>query len=220
MPIRQIDFHATVRPAYRFIDQATGPIVFVEPNGTKFQTILVLEKPGLELKSVSIAGSNASVVKEAWTGELDWPALDEGKSQRKGYLITALLPPDVAPGRWQMQIQAETNSELIGVITDSVTFQKGIAAIPLSFYFGQFPQAPKEASVLLSRPGRPFKVLKVASDTDFVTASFEEAKDGDYRITAKYDGKAPLGRFYGKITVTTDDPAQPTIPIQFEGTVK
>lgn len=221
-PIRQIPLEATVRPAYRFVDITEGPVLYVDSNGAKFETILVIDdERKFDIKGISVAGVSAMVSKEPWTGELDWPEIGEGKKKRSGYKLTALVSSTAPVGRVPMQLQIDTNDQLLTVITKSISVQKGIVSVPLSLYFGQIPKSPAKAVVIVSSPGRPFKITKVESDTQFVKASFEHYRNGDeYKLTAEFTGDAPFGRFRGTITVHTDDPNQPTVKVPFEGEVR
>jgi hypothetical protein len=196
----------------------------VDENGGKFETILVLdESQDFKIKKASVTGVNAvvSVDDELWQGVLDYPEIGEGPKMRKGYRISALIGPNVPPGRLSMQIQLDTDDEVFKTVYHHVYVQAGIVSVPLSIYFGQIPNQPARASVVLTRPGRPYKILKVESDLDFVKATVEPYRpDTEYKIVATFTGGAPLGRFSAQIKVHTDDPKQPVIIVPVEGTVR
>lgn len=224
-PIKRIPLETIVRPAYRFVDQRKEPSVIVDKNGGKFETILVLD----EGKSFKITGASVSGVPAAievddtpWQGVLDYPEIGEGPKLRKGYKISCLIAPGLPPGRLQLAIELTTDDKnFFKRIYHSVYVQQGIVAVPMSIYFGQIPQVPARASVVLTRPGRPYKILKVESDTEFVTAEVEPYRPGtEYKIVATFSGKAPIGRFSGRIKVYTDDPDQPVVEVPVEGIVK
>lgn len=220
-PVRKIMLDTVVRPAYRFVGKEE-PVLYVEDNGAIFETTLVVEAATpFNIKKVSIAGVSGVVDYKPWEGELDWPDIGEGKSMRKGYSIKVLVAPGIPAGRTPMQVQVETDNPFLKTLVTTVNVQKGIATVPLSIYFGQIEKKEATAAVVLTRPGKPFKVTKVVSDTQFVVASFEPYRDGsEFRIVAKFTGEAPPGRFAGKITVHTDDPKQPVITIPVEGSVR
>jgi hypothetical protein len=223
-PIKRIPLETVVRPAYRFVDQQKEPNVIVDENGGKFETILVLDEgQDFKIKRASVNGVSArvSVDDEMWHGMLDYPEIGEGPKMRKGYAISALIAPGVPPGRLSLQIQLETDDDVFKTIVHHVYVQRGIVSVPLSLYFGTIPQEPARATVLLTRPGQPYKVLKVESDLGFITASVEPYRaETEYKVVATFTGKAPIGRFSGKIKVYTDDPKQPVVEVPVEGTVR
>ncbi len=224
-PIKRIPLETTVRPAYRFVDQMKETSLIVDENGAKFETILVLdESKSFKITKSSVSGVSArvSVDDKMWEGVLDWPEMGEGPKMRKGYRISALVATGIPPGRLSMQFEFETDDpDYFKRIHHSVFVQKGIVAVPLSIYFGSIPQQPARASVVLTRPGRPYKILKVESDIEFIKASVEPYHPNtEYKIVAVFTGKAPLGHFVSRIKVHTDDPTQPIVEIGVEGTVK
>jgi hypothetical protein len=221
-PIKRIPLETIVRHAYRFVNKTEGPVLYAEGSGATFETILVLDdSQDFNIKSVTVNGVSAIVEHSPWTGELDYPEIGEGVKERKGFLIRAVLSPNVPEGRTPMQIQVETDDDVFRSLVTTINVQKGIVSVPLSLYFGQIGKEPARTWVVLTRPGRPFKILKVESDTDFIVPSFEPGRDGaEYRVIASYAGDGPIGRFVGRITVHTDDPKQSVIKLVVEGTVR
>ena len=74
---------------------------------------------------------------------------------------------------------------------------------------------------MLTRPGKPFEILRMESDSSYVTASKLSEKNGsDYKIVFKYNGKAPVGDFRAVVTIHTSDPKQSKIRIPVMGNVK
>jgi hypothetical protein len=224
-PIKRIPLETIVRPAYRFVNLSKESTLIVDKSGGKFETVLVLDdSQTFKIKRASVTGVSAAIEvdDEMWEGVLDYPEIGEGPKKRKGYLIRTLVAPNLPPGRLSMQIELQTDdAKWFKTIYHNAYVQQGIVSVPLSIYFGQIPQQPARGSVVLTRPGRPYKVLKVESDTEFVTASVEPYRpDTEYKIVATFTGKAPLGRFFAKIKVYTDDPDQKIIEVPVEGTVK
>jgi hypothetical protein len=224
-PIKRVSLETTVRPAYRFVDLTKDPSVIVDKNGGKFETVLLLDEgKSFKITSASVSGIPAmvEVEKKMWEGTLDDPVTGEGPKLRKGYKINCLIAPGLPPGRLQLSIELETDdTTFFKRIYHSVYVQQGIVSVPLSIYFGQIPQQPARASVVLTRPGRPYNVIKVESDTEFVTAVVEPYHPGtEYKIVATFTGKAPIGRFSAQIKVYTDDPDQPVVIVPVEGIVK
>ena len=132
-----------------------------------------------------------------------------------------LVAPNLPPGRLTMTLEIQTDSEVFKTIYLPVNVQRGIVAVPLSAYFGSVGKEPARASVVITRPGQPYKVIRAVSDTDWIVASVEPYRPGtEYKIVATYTGKGPIGVFHGTIKVYTDDPKQPVIDVPFEGTVR
>jgi hypothetical protein len=221
-PIKRIPLMTTVRPAYRFVNVKDDPAIIVGDDGATFETVLVVED-GVDFKvnKVAVSGVMAAVTFDAWTGTLDNPEAGEGPKKRKGYLITALIGPGFPAGRTTMQFTVETDHPVFKSLYHQINAQNGIVAVPLSIYFGSIGNEPARASVVITRPGRPYKIKKVVSDVSFITPSVEPYRgETEYKIVATYNGKAPIGRFLAQIEVHTDDPKQPIVYVPIEGTVR
>jgi len=221
-PVKRIPFSTTVRPAYRFVNVKDDPAVIVGDDGATFETILVVEDGvDFKVKRIAVNGVMAAVTYDEWTGTLDNPELGEGPKKRKGYLIRALIGPNFPAGRAAMQFTVETDHAVFKNLYHQINAQNGIVAVPLSIYFGNIGNEPARASVVITRPGRPYKIKKVVSDVSFITPSVEPYRgETEYKIVATYDGKAPLGRLFAQIEVHTDDPKQPIVYVPIEGTVR
>jgi hypothetical protein len=221
-PIRRIPFFATVRPAYRFVNVKPDSAIIVGEDGATFETILVVEDDvDFKVSRVAVSGVMAAVTFDAWTGRLDNPELGEGPKDRNGYLIRALIGPNFPAGRATMQFTVETNHPVFKSVYHSINAQSGIVAVPMSIYFGSIGKEPARASVVITRPGQPYKIRKVVSDVPYIKPSVEPYRgETEYKIVATYDGKAPLGRFFAQIEVHTDDPKQPIVYVPIEGTVR
>lgn len=221
-PVIQIPLETYVKPAYRFINQFKGSVVYMDSSGVVFETVMAID-PNIKfnLKKISALGISAVVDYEPWTGMVSDPDLAEPPTKMSGYLIKVLVAPGLVTGRGGVGIQVDTDHEWFKSIQHSVTIQTGIAAIPSSIYFGNLSDKPARGSVVITRPDRPYKVLKVESDTEFIKVEVEPYEGiGNYRIIAVFNGKARVGRFFAKITVYTDDPKEPLVTIPLEGNVK
>ncbi|HXH59823.1 MAG TPA: hypothetical protein VNI20_00540 [Fimbriimonadaceae bacterium] len=220
-PIVQVPLDTIVRPAYWFKDLNGDPALVLDEHGGIFQTVMVVDDDQKwTVKSVTASGIPAAVEFEPWTGDLPNPDIGEPSTHRRGYKIRALIAPNIVTGRANLDITIHTSDDKFPTIYHSVLAQRGIVAVPLSCYFGQIGKEKAEASVVLTRPGQPYKITKIESDTDFVSARIEPYRgETEYKLVVTYNGKAPIGRFFGKIIVHTDDPKQPTVEVPFEGTV-
>ncbi|MCH8978429.1 MAG: hypothetical protein IH945_04205 [Armatimonadetes bacterium] len=221
-PVRRVPMETIVRPIYRFVSLNKEPALIVGDAGAKYELLFVLdEATDMKVKRVWVTGVSAVVQFEPWEGVLDNPEIGEGPKKRRGYKITALVSPGIPTGRANMTIRVDTDDELFKTIYHNVVAQHGIVPVPLTIYFGEISQEPARAHTIITRPGRPYKVLGVESDVDFIKPSFEPYKGQTaYKIVAEFDGTAPLGRFLAVISVRTDDPKQPVVKVAVEGIVK
>ncbi len=221
-PTLALPLETYVRPAYRFINQFQGSVFYAGSSGGMFETVLALDPATkLNIKKVEAVGISAVVEHEPWSGMFRDPDSDEPPVRMSGYRFKILVAPGIVAGRGDVGLQVSTDSQLFKLINHAVTVQTGIASVPASIYFGNLGEKPARASVVITRPGRPYKIKRVECDTEFITASVEPYQGNEnYRIVAVYNGKARIGRFFGKVTVFTDDPTEPTVVIPLEGNVK
>lgn len=221
-PVRRIPMETIVRPIYRFVSLNKEPALIVDDTGAIYELLLVLdEATDMKVKKVSVAGLTAAVHFEPWKGMLDNQEIGEGPKERRGYKITALVSPGIPTGRANMTIRVDTDDDVFKTLYHNVVAQHGIVPVPLTIYFGEISQEPARAHTVISRPGRPYKILGVESDVDFIKPSVEPYREQTaYKIVAEFDGTAPLGRFLAMISVRTDDPKQPVVTVPVEGTVK
>lgn len=157
---------------------------------------------------------DSKVVWEPFEGDVsDWKRGGQ-KRYVKGFKVTAdfsTLPANQVFGRIMMSVYVRLTNENLKLITAPIFIQKGIVAQPENIYLGA-PTGPTESNFLLTRPGKPFKILNISCDSKFVRVSVASSRlDSEYTITAKYDGKAPEHRIDTKIVIKTDDPKQSEI---------
>ena len=221
-PVRRVPLETIVRPLFRFVSPKNEAAIIIDEAGAIYELLLVLdESTDMKVKSVEVSGLKAVVEFEPWSGVLDNPEIGEGPKERRGYKITALLSPGIPTGRANMTIIVKTDDERFETLRHNIVAQYGIVPVPLTIYFGEIFQRPARAHTTISRPGRPYKVLGVESDVDFIKASVEPFKgETDYKIVAEFDGTAPIGKFLAIISVRTDDPKQPIVEITVQGIVK
>ncbi|MCH7944957.1 MAG: hypothetical protein IIC73_02935 [Armatimonadetes bacterium] len=221
-PVRRVPLDAIVRPIYRFVSLNNEPALIVGDAGAKYELLFVLdEETDMKVKRVAVTGVSAVVQFEPWEGVLDNPEIGEGPKKRRGYKITALVSPGIPTGRANMTIRVDTDDDVFKTLYHNVVAQHGIVPVPLTIYFGEISQEPARAHTVISRPGRPYKILGVESDVDFIKPSVEPYQGQTaYKIVAEFDGTAPLGRFLAMISVRTDDPKQPVVTVPVEGIVK
>ncbi len=221
-PVRRIPITGTVRPVYRFLVPGGSRPVVVGEDGAKIDLYLSLDqKDPIQVSDLTVTGGSAVAAIEPWSGEMADPEVGEGVAPRKGYKITVLVSPSILPGRVPVTVALKTNHKVFDVIRHTIMVQRGIVAEPLSVYLGELGKEKAEAWFLLTQPGKPFKIRKVSCDTDNLSATYEKRKEEwEYKVTVRYDGKAPLGALNGNVVIETDDPWQPVLKVPVRGSVR
>jgi hypothetical protein len=219
-PVRRIPVESHVRPAYRFLGPATlAPVVLGESGGTVELFLAIDPDRPFKVTAVEVSGATGQAVFEPWSGQMADPELGEAATDRQGYRIRVLLAPGVGPGRVTAGVFARTDDPKTPRLQKTFQVQQGIVAMPASIYFGEFRGAGT-AHVIVSRPGRPFQVLGLETDTDFVAPSLAPYRGSDYKLTVRIAKDAPKGRFSATVTIKTDDPGQPTVTVPVSGVVR
>lgn len=159
---------------------------------------------------------DSKVLYEPFEGDVtDWKTGGQTKHV-KGYKVTTdftSLKDEQVFGRIAMTVYAALSNPNLKLVRAPIFIQKGIVAQPERIYLGA-PTGPAETVFVLSRPGKPFKIVSATSDSKYVSVQVVSNKqNGEYRISVKYDGKAPEHRLDTQIRITTDSEKQPTIII-------
>lgn len=215
-PVQQIDVHFEVKPMYRFV-MADADVVQLSDKGGSAD-VLLLVNPAAKLKPVSaqMTGIGGKVKFEPWTGTVAGEA-----EKQSGYKFHLDLQSTVVPGRIETTLLVDTDSHSYPSIQFPVRVQKGIAAMPVSVFLGEVDPHPLTATLFLSRPKTPFKIVKVESSSPFFSASFvPNGSDWEYRGALVFNGKADYGLLNATLTVYTDDAKQPKIMIPISGVVR
>ena len=142
------------------------------------------------------------------------------KQKIHGYKVTVDTSkmPNGLPGRSNATVYFRTDNPKLPIVRAQMFVQKGIVSLPEAVYLGS-PQGVADSTFVLVRLGRPFKVIKVTSDSKFLTFEVKpnEAKNPSvFTIRVIYDGKAEGHRLHGTITVVTDDAKQPIIKLPYQ----
>lgn len=207
-----------INPRYRFI-YPEGDVKVLDGNeGT---VVCYLEIPfGSDVQplSASVLGLPGTVEMEPWSGELADPENGEGPKHRKGYKLTLKVKAEFSFGRPMVNVLVPTGNSDLGEIRGSIYFQKGIAVFPEALSVGDLGKQPKKFSVIVSRPGLPFKILGVTAEPSCLSPVIEKPDAvGDTHISIHYDGKASSGDFLGVVHIKTDDPKQALIDVRITG---
>ena len=221
IPQRRIAVTGSVEPQYRIVTADNSGTIQMDDSGAKgvFYFLTAPDAP-VAVKQVTLSGVNGIADIEPWKGVIADPALNEPARERSGYKITVLMSPSQIRGRVMGTMRVQTDSGTFPNILYSFYVQRGIAANPTTLFLGDISREPHRAWIMLSRPGKPFKVLNISSTNPHLKASVEALPTvGDYKLVVEYSGKGDLGPLTGVVTVTTDDPGQPKIEIPVQGNV-
>lgn len=220
-PFVTVDVRGYVRPAYRFLRNKGRGLVFLEDDGGKATYYLALDKDvKLNIKRVSVQGISAFATIEPWSGRLPDPEINGPEADRQGYKIEILINPETIRGRMVGTLVVETDDKVWHHLFHSFQVQKGIAADPGQLYLGLIDNAPRRFTVLLTRPGRPFKITGASVDNPHLKVWPEVLTDGDWRVVVEFDGKAISGSLGGTVKIKTDDPGQPVVEVPVAAEVK
>jgi hypothetical protein len=217
-PFIEIPVKVQVQPRYRFLTPS-GSVVVVDGESGHLDVILAVEGTPLKLSTLRVEGVSGEVEFEPWSGVLPDPDLNRPAAPRTGYRLTVNVAGNLLPGRQPFALAVETEDPNFPVIRTTLMAQKGIAAIPDQLFLGDLTQ-PLDAKLLLSRPGRPFRVLKVVSSNPHLkVAETKPGKHADHDLVVRYDGSGTPGDLHTSLLVTTDDPRQRTVKVFVTGTV-
>ncbi len=218
-PVRHFKIEGNIRPMYRFLTPA-GPVAILDEQGGSFDVYLTFKDvEPFNIKRLDLNGLPGEVDYVAWQGELPDPQRGEPSAVRKGYKITVTIPDRIPPGRSPGTLILSTDSPIVPRVQFTVQAQKGIVALPDELYLGVASE-PKAYKLLVSRPGRPFRIMGVTSQSPAFKVDYKQVTTDEYALEIAYDGKAPKGEFSTSLRVTTDDPKQPVVTIPVIGTIR
>lgn len=216
-----IPVHIVVVPNYRFIRPEGNVLVMNGKRGHAELFLCLADKSDIIPTEYRIEGIPGVAQAEDWTGTLADPDLNEGPKPRHGFKISMDIEGVLPPGRSSATLIVKTSSPSFETLRYNIYLQNGIVALPSRLYLGNMATLKKTTTFLVSRPGKPFKVVKVeASSPNLSVKTTPNAAKDEYRVEVAYDGNAPSGEFLHTITVTTDDPKQKTLEISVGGRVE
>lgn len=212
-PSIQIPVEMYVEPLYRFV--RPGPeVVQMGKSGAAVDLYMVLSpKADFHVATASVQGAKGSVQFDPWQGVIPSDPEDPA-AKKKGYKLHVNMEPVESVGRIPEQLLLGTDSEDIPIIEHTFYLQRGIIAMPGQVYLGDVAAEPTHFAFLVSRPGKPFKITKITSDSPFLTASYHPVRDNEeYRVEAEFDGHADKGSLTANFMVYTNDPEQPVLSV-------
>ena len=222
LPVYVIPVRLNISPRYRIL-VPDGTSWVVDEGGKSADAYLTFphgsEMTVLGARMIGMEG--ATVKYEPWSGSLPDPERNEGPKQRQGYRFRIQVPEKRTPGRSPVTLTIATGDSEFPVVYQTINLQHGIIALPEQIYLGDVGARPVKAPILLSRPGHPFKVLSAKSDLQSFSVSVVPGDHLDeVKLDVRYDGTALPGLLSGRITITTDDPQQPTLTVPIAGNVQ
>jgi hypothetical protein len=221
-PIMELPIRSQVTPRYRFLSPG-GDKVLMGDGDVEFSVFLAIpEGAPLALLDASIDGLEGQAAIAPWKGTMPDPDLNEGPKARSGYQLSVKLPSQNLFGRRAVNVVVRTPDAVFGRLQYTFWVQKGIVALPFSLYLGSsLSKLPASGDLIVSQPGKPFKIVSISSDLACLSASSQSVRgDCEYKVTVKYDGSAKPGPLKGMLEIRTDDPKQPIVKVMVLGEVK
>ncbi len=205
-PVRTVTMKIPIKARYRIITPLGETVVV--PDGGLRVPIYLIPAPGSDLEPVSTSfqGLTGKVSFAPWTGTLADPDANEGPKLRKGYKFVVAISGDLIPGRSPGTLQIYTTNPEFPSIVANFYAQRGIIAQPDDLSLGAIGRVPMSRTFTISRPGIPFKVLGVRTNSPNLTATSTLDKNGDYYIKVDYDGKARKGDMLAAVLVKNERP--------------
>ncbi|MDJ0838563.1 MAG: DUF1573 domain-containing protein [Acidobacteriota bacterium] len=125
--------------------------------------------------------------------------------------------------RFSGHLTFDTNSETQKTLRLPVTvhIRRPVKVSPNSVYFFASKQGKTRQVTIkvMSTEGKSFNVTEMKSDLDYITVKSDKDEGTSKFIIATLSDKAPVGKFNGKITLTTDVADQGEIVLPIRGSV-
>ena len=221
-PVRIFPVTFEAKPRYRFLWEEATDVLQVSDNG-RTATVYLATQGDMKVTGASISGGATGMVDfEPWEGTLPDSKYNEGPLPRKGYKFDIIFGSNIGAGRRTVGLLVNTDDPMFNELSFPFYLQKGIVALPQRVYLGEVKVGQAaQATTRISRPGKPFKVLRVEPVSSALIATFEPiGTKGEYRINITFKGVADSGNYSGKIRVHTDDPMQPVIEVDVAAVVR
>lgn len=220
-PLREIAVNIDIKPMVRFITPIRN--LLMDETGATGEAYLLLDNDAdFKPEQVFLDGVKGTATYEPWEGEIADPEIGDEVRKRKGYKFTVKFQPTTMFGRVPTTLRISTDSQnpRYKILRANFEIQKGIVSMPEQVFFGEIKLVTTTAHSFISRPGKPFKILKITSSNPFVSGEARPTKnDTEYRLDVRFDGKGDYGKLEGFLTLETDDPSQPKVIVPFRGTI-
>jgi hypothetical protein len=219
-PVLSIPVSFISAPPCRLYRPEGDSVILPVPNDTINVFLTIPAGSNLKPGQYDWTGMDASVTMEPWSGSIPDPELDEPSKARKGYVFHIKVGKKQISGHTEGVLHVTTDDNAVPDLRYTINAQKGIVASPEEGFIGEMSSVTRH-TIFLSRPGKPFKIIKVDTGTKCLTATITpNAKQDEVRVDLIYDGSAPKGDFAANIRMTTNDPTQPEIEATVRGIVQ
>lgn len=215
--VRKLDFTMRIDPLYAFFGMEGQRVLYADetPEGEVF--FVPHPKRPLKPTGVELEGLSGTATLEPWSGTLPG---QNGKTA-EGYRIRFKLTGDIPSGRAGLGFNIKTDNPDWSPVRHSIYVQKGIVALPTSVYMGEIGKEPQRAWTLISGPGKPYKILRVESDSKYFEGLVEASSHtGEYKLIVQYKGGADFGDLTGTLRVVLDDPKQKEVVVPVRAVVR
>jgi Protein of unknown function (DUF1573) len=140
------------------------------------------------------------------------------------YKLAVTATPDAPMGRTPTPVVVRTDLTKCENLTLTLIVDRGVLTIPPMLFLGQLPRelkAPAHGTVTVMRQKGPFHVTGVSVDDPKLTARLETVREGfEYHIFVSYAGGWDPGVVRKSLTITTDDPKQPSLVVPVQATIE
>jgi hypothetical protein len=136
------------------------------------------------------------------------------------FKVAITATADAPYGRSTVPVVVRTDLEKGGMLMLTLTVDRGIVTEPPVAFMGLLTEVsplPMSTTCTVTRQSGPFHVKSVAVDDPKLAVKFDTVRDGaEYRVVVTYAGGWDAGVKRRTLTITTDDPKQPsiTVPVQ------
>jgi hypothetical protein len=207
-PAVELTLTAHVNPLVR-ISPATAALLTVEDKGATQE--FTLERAGGHPMSILEVIPNSRYITAQTT-----PLPGQGR-----FKVTVTANADAPYGRTTVPVVVRTDLVKGGMLMLVLTVDRGIVTEPPVVFLGLLTEAtplPLNSQMSITRRTGPFHVKSVAVDDPKISARLETVRDGaEYRVIVTYAGGWDAGVKRRTLTLTTDDPRQPTITVPVQG---
>lgn len=220
-PVVEIPVDLNIAPRYRFLTPGGTARNLDDGNAFDVYMVMAPNSEDMGIRDARVTGVDAKVTYEPWEGSLPDPERGEPDRPRKGYKFHVTVNEPIPPGRSLIGLDVATKSIEFPSLTNPMSIQRGVVAMPEELFMGELTKLPKKATVVVTRPGRELKVISATVSAQSMKVQVIPGKTpSEVRVQVQYDGSAPKGDLFATVTLKLDDAKQPTLMIPVSATVR